>query len=356
MQLNESFCQAQNSIILGRPCPQLDHALATLTQELAAKADQRGHALVIIDHLEQMAGLFDQAGVQPNWVDFGGEQRLNPLARGFFDQPHLAALCLTNSVYRHANAWGERLRNTISSQAEVAWLYNHHPDTTQPDQLHPADFEVIHDTTSEESTQRAAKILAAALFQDLLSERIVPNPALATVRGVNSQLRSAHHDTVAPMRNHLHILIGDQSYRLMATEPELDLRQALEPGRITLVNIPVAQLGNAATLISNAVLQRVLHVAHEVASPTPLHVMVNDVSPLCLKWDEVLGGNRSNSVSLHLRAHRLRDFHAPPAVDRWEIDDLLCQLDEITCANLQRQDRVHIAQEAAESHCLIRTR
>ncbi len=350
MHHSESQSHAHNSIILGRPCPRLDQAMADLTQELATETDRCDHTLIVIDHRETMAGLFDQEGLQPVSIDFSGEQRLNPLARGFFDQPRLAALCMVNSVYRHATAWGGRLRNTISSQAEVAWLYNHHPDTSPPDQLHPADFEVIHDISSEEATQRAAKILADALFQDLMSERIILNPALATVRAVNSQLRSAHHDTVAPMRNHLHILIGDQAYRLAATQPDLDLRQALEPGRVTLFNVPLTQLGNAATLISNALLQNALHLAHEAANPTPLHVIVNDVSPLCLNWEEAL---RSHNISLHLRAHRLRDFHAPPAVDRWEVDDLLFQLDEITSTNLERQDQVRIAKEAAEGHCRI---
>ena len=289
MLRTEPQYQARNGIILGRPCAQLDQALADVTHQLAAHADQPGHTLIVIDHRQQMASLFDQAGVQPTLVDFGGEQRLNPLAKGFFDQPHLAALCLTNSVYRHANGWGERLRNTISSQAEVAWLYNHHPETDPQDQLHPANFEIIHDMTSEEATQRAAKILGAALFQDLLSERIVPNPALATVRGVNSQLSSAYHDTVAPMRNHLHILIGDQAYRLMATQPELDMTQALEPGRITLFNVPLAQLGNAATLISNALLQNVLHLAQDEPHQAPLRVIVNDVRPLCLNWEGGIG-------------------------------------------------------------------
>lgn len=357
MQHSESQSQAHNSVILGRPCAQLDQALADLTQELAAKANQGDHALIVIDHRQQLAGLLDQADIQPVSVDFGGEQRLNPLAKGFFDQPHLAALCLTHSVYRHANAWGERLRNTISSQAEVAWLYNHYADTTPQDQLHPANFEIIHDTSSAEAVQRSAEILATALFQDLLGERIVPNPALATVRAVNSMPHTGHHDTMAPMRNHLHILIGTQAYRLAATQPELDLRQTLEPRRITLFNVPLARLGNAATLVSNALLQNVLHLAQDGPSPTPLHVIVNDVGPLCLKWDEALGGNRiGGSVSLHLLARRLRDFHAPPAVDRWQADDLLHQMDVITSANLERQDRIRIAQEATESLCLIRPR
>ena len=355
MQHSESPTHAHTSLILGRPCAQLDQALANLTQQLAAKADQRGLALIVIDHQEQMAGLFDQADIQPTLIDFGGEQRLNPLAKGFFDQPHLAALCLTNSVYRHATAWGERLRNTISSQAEVAWLYNHHADTPTQDQLHPANVEVIHDTSTTEAVQRSAEILATAVFQDLLSERIVPNPALATVRMVNSKLYTGHHDTVAPMRNHLHTLIGDQAFRLAATQPELDLRQSLEPGRITVFNVPLAQLGNAATLISNAILLNVLHLGNDAPSQAPLHVIVNDVRPLCLNWEGALDSPLSQ-VSLHLRAQRLRDFHAPPAVGRWEFDDLLSQVDEITSANLERQDRVRIAQQAAEGHCLMRTR
>lgn len=352
MQHHASPSQARNSIILGRPCAQLDQAMADLTQELAAKADRCGHTLIVIDHQEEMAGLFAQTGAQPTPVDFGGEQRLNPLARGFFDHPHLAALCMTNSVYRHATAWGDRLRNTISSQAEVAWLYNHHADTLPEDQLHPANFEVIHDTSTTEAAQRAAEILATAMQQDLLSERIIPNPALTTVRMVNSKLYTSHHDTVAPMRNHLNILIGNQAYRLAATQPELDLRRALQPGRITLFNVPLAQLGNAATLISNAILQNVLHLAQPTLPAAPLHVILNDVGPLCLKWGEALSGN----VGLHLRAHRLRDFHAPPAVDQWQMDDLLSQLDAITSANLELQDRVRIAQEAADGHCFIRTR
>ena len=174
-----------------------------------------------------------------------------------------------------------------------------------------------------------------------MSERIVPNPALATV---------------APMRNHLHYLIGNQVYRLAATQPELDLRQALEPGRLTLFNVPLAQLGNAATLISNAVLQNALHLAHEEPRTTPLHIVINNVGPLCLDWDAALSRHRSDNVSLHLRAHRLRDFHAPPGVDQWQVDDLFYQVDEITSANLEHQDRVRIAREAAERHCLIRTR
>ena len=356
MQHSAPLSLAHNSIILGRPCAQLDQAMADLTQELASQAHRCVHTLIIIDHRGQLANLFDQAGAQPTLVDFGDEQRLNPLAKDFFDQPHLAAFCMTNSVYRHATAWGERLRNTISSQAEVAWLYNHHGDTPPQDQLHPADFESIHDTSTTEAVQRSAEILATALFQDLLSERIVPNPALATVRMVNSQHYTGHHDTVAPMRTHIHTLIGDQAYRLAATQPELDLRQALEPGRVTVFNVPLAHLGNAATLISNAILQNVLHLAQAMLPPAPLHVIVNDVGPLCLKWEEALGGRDSHNVGLHLRARRLRDFHAPPAVDQWPADDLLSQLDAITSANLQHQDRVPIAQEAAERHCLIRKR
>ena len=356
MQHNESQSLVHHSLILGRPCPQLDQALADLTQELTAQTDQCGHPLIVIDHRETMAGLFDQADIQPTLIDFGGEQRLNPLGTGFFAQPSLAALCLVNSVYRHANAWGERLRNTISSQAEVAWLYNDYADTQPQDQLHPANCDIVHDTTSEQAVQRAAEILATALFQDLMSERIVPNPSLATVRAVNSIGYTAHHDTVAPMRNHLHNLIGNQAYRLAATQPELDLRQALAPGRITLFNIPLAQLGNAATLVSNAILQNALYLAHQEPRTTPLHVVVNDVSPLCLKWEEALSNDPSDKASLHLRAHRLRDFHAPPAVDPWQVDDLLYQVDEITSANLERQDRVRIAQEAAESHCFVRMR
>ena len=356
MQHSESQSHVHHSLILGRPCPQLDQALADLIQELVTSADQGGHSLIVIDHQETVAGLFDQADIHPVLIDFGGEQRLNPLARGCFHQPHLAALCLVNSVYRHAAAWGERLRNTISSQAEVAWLYNHHPDTTQPDQLHPANFEIIHDMSSAEAVQRAAEILATAVFQDLMSERIVPSPALATVRMVNSRGYTGHHDTVAPMRNHLHALIGNQAYRLAATQPELDLRQALAPGRITLFNVPLAQLGNAATLVSNTILQNALYLAHQEPRTTPLHVVVNDVSPLCLNWDAALSRNASDNVSLHLRAHRLRDFHAPPAVDQWQVDDLLYQVDAITSANLERQDRIRVAQEAAERHCLIRTR
>lgn len=356
MQHSESQSHVHHSLILGRPCPQLDQALADLTQELVAQADRCGHALIVIDHQETMPGLFEQADIHPVLIDFAGEQRLNPLARGFFAQPSLAALCLVNSVYRHANAWGERLRNTISSQAEVAWLYNDYADTQPQDQLHPANCDIVHDTTSEQAVQRAAEILATALFQDLMSERIVPNPSLATVRAVNSIGYTAHHDTVAPMRNHLHNLIGNQAYRLAATQPELDLRQALEPGRITLFNIPLAQLGNAATLVSNAILQNALYLAHQEPRTTPLHVIVDDASPLCFNWDAALNRGRSDNVRLHLRAHRLRDFHAPPAVDQWQVDDLLYQLDEITSANLDRQDRVRIAQEAAERHCLIRTR
>ena len=354
MQRRDSPPQAHNGIILSRPCAQLDQTLAELTQQLVGKADQCSHAFIIIDHQEQLAGLFEQAGIQPTLVDFGDEQLLNPLARGFFNQPHLAALCMVNSVYRHATAWGERLRNTISSQAEVAWLYNHHADTAPEDQLHPADFEVIHDTSSPEAVQRGAEILATAVFQDLLSERIVPNPALATVRMVNSKLYTGHHDTAAPMRNHLHTLIGDQAYRLAATQPELDLRQVLEPGRVTLFNVSLAQLGNAATLISNALLQNALHLAQDEPRPAPLHVVVNDVGPLCVRWEDALSGHHSN-VGLHLRAHRLRDFHTPPA-DQWRVDDLLSQLDEITSANLESQDKVRIAQEVAEGYCLMRMR
>ncbi len=356
MEHRESPSQAYNSIILGRPWPQLDDALTDLTQQMARHADQRDHTLIVIDHRGQLASFLVQACFRPTILDFGGEQRLNPLARGFFEQPHLAALCLTNSVYRHATAWGERLRNTISSQAEVAWLYNHHGDTPPQDQLHPANFEVIHDTSTAEAVERAAEILATAMHQDLLGERIVPNPALTTVRMVNSKLYTGHHDTVAPMRNHLHTLIGNAAYLLAATQPELDLRQSLEPGRVTLFNVPLAQLGNAATLISNAILQNVLYLAQDKPRQASLLVIVNDVGPLCLRWEEALSGNRGNSVSLHLRAHRLRDFHAPPAADRWQVDDLLYQLDQITSANLDAQDRVRIAQEAAENQCLIRTR
>ena len=356
MQHSESQSHVHHSLILGRPCHQLDQALADLTQELVAQADRCGHALIVIDHQETMAGLFEQADIHPVLIDFAGEQRLNPLGTGCFDQPSLAALCLTNSVYRHANAWGERLRNTISSQAEVAWLYNDYADTQPQDQLHPANCDVIHDTSSPEAVQRAAEILATAVFQDLMSERIVPNAALATVRMVNSQLHTAHHDTVAPMRNHLHNLIGNQAYRLAATQPELDLRQALAPGRVTLFNVPLSQLGNAATLVSNVILQNALYLAHQEPCTTPLHVVVNDMGPLCLNWDAALNRDPSDNVNLHLRAHRLRDFHAPPGVDPWQVDDLLYQFDAITSANLERQDRVRIAQEAAESHCFVRMR
>lgn len=238
----------------------------------------------------------------------------------------------------------------------MAWLYNHHVDTGPEDQLHPANFEVIHDTSTGDAAQRAGLILETARHQDLLSEGIVPNPALDTVRMVNAERYTSHSETVAPMRNHLHNLIGNQAYRLAATQPALDPRQALEPGRITLFNVPLHKLGNAATLISNAILQNALHLGNDAPRPTPLHVIVNDVGPLCLKWDEALSGNRRHNVSLRLRARRLRDFHTPPAADPWGIDDLLCQLDQITAANLDHQDRVRIAQRAAEGYCSIRTR
>ena len=356
MQYREPASQGRNGIILGRPCPQLDQALVDLTRQLAGKAEGCGHTLIIIDHREELSGPFDQEDIQPASIDFGGAQRLNPLEKGFFDQPRLAALCLTNSVYRHATAWGERLRNTIASQAEVAWLYNHHVDTATEDQLHPANCEIIHDTSTGEAARRSGAILETARHQDLVCEGIVPNPALATVQMVNAERHTSHSETVAPMRNHLHNLIGNQAYRLAATQPALDLRQTLEPGRITLFNVPLPQLGNAATLISNAILQNALHLGQDAPRETPLHVIVNDAGPLCLKWDEALSGNRRHNVSLRLRTRRLRDFHAPPAADRWGIDDLLCQLDQITAANLDHQDRVHIAQQAAEGYCSILTR
>ena len=235
-------------------------------------------------------------------------------------------------------------------------MYNHHVDTAAEDQLRPANCEIIHDTSTGEDARRSGEILETARHQDLVSEGIIPNPALATVHMVNSERYTSHSDTVAPMRNHLHNLIGNQAYRLAATQPALDLRRTLEPGRITLFNVPLPQLGNAATLISNAILQNALHLSHDAPRPTPLHVIVNDVGPLCLKWDEALSGNRRHNLSLHLRARRLRDFHTPPAADPCRIDDLLRQLDQITAANLDHQDKVHIAQQAAEGYCSILTR
>ena len=356
MQYRESLSQAHNGIILGRPCAQLDQALVDLTRQLAGIAERCAHTLIIIDHREELSAPFDNDNTQPVSIDFGGAQRLNPLARCFFDQPRMAALCLTNSVYRHATAWGERVRNTIASQAEVAWLYNHYVDTATEDQLHPANFEIIHDTSAGEAAQRAGLILETARHQDLVSEGIVPNPALATVRMVNAERYTSHSETVAPMRNHLNNLIGNQAYRLAATQPELDLRPTLEPGRITLFKVPIAQLGNAATLISNAILQNALHLAHEEPRETPLHVIVNDVGPLCLKWGEALSGTRRHNLSLHLRAHRLRDFHTPPAANPCRIDDLISQLDQITSASLDHRGKVSIAQQAAEGYCSILTR
>ena len=58
MQHRESLSHAHTSLILGRPCAQLDQALASLTQELAFNADQSGHALIIIDHREHDARSF----------------------------------------------------------------------------------------------------------------------------------------------------------------------------------------------------------------------------------------------------------------------------------------------------------
>lgn len=98
MQFREPASQGRNDIIFGIPCPQLDQALVDLTRQLAGKAERCGHTLIIIDHREELSGPFDNDDIQPVSIDFGGAQRLNPLEKGFFAQPRMAARCLTNSV------------------------------------------------------------------------------------------------------------------------------------------------------------------------------------------------------------------------------------------------------------------
>ena len=354
MQHHKATSQAQNTIILGRPCQQLDQALADLAGQIAGRAEHYGHALLAIDHQGLLASVLQDDGHTPKVIDFNAEQCLNPLERGFFSQPHQAADWMVNSAYRHSTAWGSRLQDTLDSQAVVAWLYNRHADTKPEDQLHPSNIEQIHDTTSKEAAERADDILEVARHHDSINEPIVPNPALATVQMVNSERYMSYNETVAPMRNRLHNLVGSQAYRLTATQPQLDLEKTLEPGRTTVFSIPSDRLGNAATLISNAILQQVLHLADEGPRRTPAHIIVNDISPLCLSWDETLRANRRRNISMHLRTHRLRDFHPPPAAYQLQIDDFISHLEEITSANLDSQDKIHVAQEAAQGCSVIR--